>query len=93
VVALLSVTGIRERQSRSACKDELKKMQTAVEAYSALPRGRNSPGRLPRDLGVLKAAGLLDARVGRYVSYKRVRTGGHFAAQYGNGPKGDCLPR
>ena len=91
-VALFSVSGIRERQSRSACRAELQKMQTAVEAYRALPRGPKSAGTLPRDVNVLKAAGLLDARAGKYVAYERVRSGGHFVARYGNGPKGNCLP-
>jgi type II secretory pathway pseudopilin PulG len=91
VVALVSVRGIRDRQRTSACKAELAKVKTAVEAFTALPQSQKPSGALPASLAVLKFSGLLDGNVGRYVAYQRVRTNGHWVAHYANGPKGNCV--
>lgn len=90
-VALVSVRGIQNRQRTSACKAELAKVKTAVEAFRAMPQSQNRPGSLPASLAVLKFSGLLDANVGSYVAYERVRTDGHWVARYTNGPKGNCV--
>ncbi len=92
VVVLTSVSGIQDRQRRSACKAELAKIQTAVEAYRALPGHLNPTASPPASITALQAAGLLDGKVGTYVAYSRVRSGGHWVARYANGPQGNCAP-
>lgn len=90
-VAVTSVNGIRDRQRSSACASELKKVQTAVEAYRAMPGSRSTFATPPKNLAALKAASLLDADVGRYVAYSRARSGGRWTVHYANGPKGNCI--
>ncbi len=92
VVALTSVSGIQDRPRTSACKAELAKVATAVEAYRALPGHLNPAASPPANLAVLRAAGLLDGKVGSYVVYSRIRSGGHWVARYANGPQGNCAP-
>lgn len=92
VVVLTSVSGIHDRQRSSACKAELAKLQTAVEAYRALPGRLNPTASPPASVTALRAAGLLDGKVGSYVVYSRVRAGGHWVARYANGPQGNCAP-
>jgi Tfp pilus assembly protein PilE len=91
-VALTSVSGIRHRQRSSACKAELTKVTTAVEAFEALPAAQNPSRSPPANMAVLKFSGLLDGKVGSYVTYTRVRSGGHWVPRYANGPKGNCAP-
>jgi type II secretory pathway pseudopilin PulG len=91
-VALVSVSGIHGRQRSSACRAELTKIETAVEAYRALPAKQNPTAAPPPSLATLKFIGLLDGTVGRYVDYSRVRSHGQWVARYANGPKGDCAP-
>ena len=91
VVAVVSVNGIRDRQRTSACKAELTKVQTAVEAFRSLPASRNPGASPPASLSVLKFSGLLDAKTGDYVTYTRVRSNGHWVPHYANGPKGNCV--
>lgn len=90
-VVLVSVDGIRDRQRTSACKTELRRLKTSVEAYIALPKDQNPSGGPPANLAALNEAGLLDERSSQYVSYTRLRSGGHFVAHYANGPKGHCV--
>ncbi len=92
IVVLTSVGGIRGRQKTSACKAELRKMQTAVEAYRALPGIRNPKAEPPPDLAALRATGLVSGRVGKYVTYTRVRSRGRLVARYTNSPQGNCVP-
>jgi Tfp pilus assembly protein PilE len=92
VVALIAVTGIHDRQRTSACKAELMKLQTAVEAYRALPGALNPTASPPANVVTLRDAGLLNGKVGIYVVYSRVRSAGHWAARYANGPRGNCAP-
>ena len=70
-VAVVSVNGIRDRQRTSACKAELTKVQTAVEAFRSLPASRNPGASPPASLAVLKFSGLLDAKTGDYVTNTR----------------------
>lgn len=91
-VALVSVGGIHSRQSSSACKAELSRIRTAVEAFRALPGKANPTASPPPSLATLKFIGLLDGNVGPYVVYSRVRSNGQWVARYTNGPKGNCAP-
>lgn len=92
VIALVSVRGIHDRQRASACKAELAKVQTAVEAYRAMLVSQNRAASLPPNLAALKFVGLLDGQIGRYVAYSRVRLHGRWEPRYANGPKGNCVP-
>ncbi len=92
VVALTAVTGIHDRQTTSACKAELAKLETAVEAYRALPGRLNPTASPPANVAMLRSAGLLTSRVGSYVVYSRIRSGGQLVARYANGPRGNCAP-
>ena len=90
-VAVVSVNGIRDRQRTSACKAELTKVQTAVEAFRSLPASRNPGASPPASLAVLKFSGLLDAKTGDYVTYTRSAPIGHWVPHYAERPEGNCV--